>query len=307
MKKKFALMLAVSMTVGAVLTGCGNASGDAASADAAETAETQEEATADTEEKDTAEGDVEAGETEEAATGETEGADLVYAVEAGSAGEAVAQENGFQTNVVASQADALMEVAAGTSDAAIIDLLMAGAMIGEGTSYPNLTHTTELTTEEYGVGCRKGSDLASFINAAMGEAYADGTMQDLAVTYGVQEALVEQPASEFTEAESDSDVAYIKDKGTLIVGITEFEPMDYKDEAGVWIGFDADMARVVAEKLGVEAEFVVIDWDNKIMELESKNIDVVWNGMTLTAETTAAMECTNAYCNNAQVVVVPSN
>lgn len=307
MKKKFALMLAVSMTVGAVLTGCGNASGDAASADAAETAETQEEATANTEEKDTAEGDVEAGETEEAATGETEGADLVYAVEAGSAGEAVAQENGFQTNVVASQADALMEVAAGTSDAAIIDLLMAGAMIGEGTSYPNLTHTTELTTEEYGVGCRKGSDLASFINAAMGEAYADGTMQDLAVTYGVQEALVEQPASEFTEAESDSDVAYIKDKGTLIVGITEFEPMDYKDEAGVWIGFDADMARVVAEKLGVEAEFVVIDWDNKIMELESKNIDVVWNGMTLTAETTAAMECTNAYCNNAQVVVVPSN
>ncbi len=307
MKKKFALMLAVSMTVGAVLTGCGNASGDAAPADAAETAETQEEATADTEEKDTAEGDVEAGETEEAATGETEGSDLVYAVEAGSAGEAAAQENGFQTNVVASQADALMEVAAGTSDAAIIDLLMAGAMIGEGTSYPNLTHTTELTTEEYGVGCRKGSDLASFINAAMGEAYADGTMQDLAVTYGVQEALVEQPASEFTEAESDSDVAYIKDKGTLIVGITEFEPMDYKDEAGVWIGFDADMARVVAEKLGVEAEFVVIDWDNKIMELESKNIDVVWNGMTLTAETTAAMECTNAYCNNAQVVVVPSN
>lgn len=307
MKKKFALMLAVSMTVSAVLTGCGNASGDAAPADAAETAGTQEEATADTEEKDTAEGDVEAGETEEAAAGETEGSDLVYAVEAGSAGEAAAQENGFQTNVVASQADALMEVAAGTSDAAIIDLLMAGAMIGEGTSYPNLTHTTELTTEEYGVGCRKGSDLASFINAAMGEAYADGTMQDLAVTYGVQEALVEQPASEFTEAESDSDVAYIKDKGTLIVGITEFEPMDYKDEAGVWIGFDADMARVVAEKLGVEAEFVVIDWDNKIMELESKNIDVVWNGMTLTAETTAAMECTNAYCNNAQVVVVPSN
>ncbi len=307
MKKKFALMLAVSMTVGAVLTGCGNASGDAAPADAAETAGTQEEATANTEEKDTAEGDVEAGETKEAATGETEGSDLVYAVEAGSAGEAAAQENGFQTNVVASQADALMEVAAGTSDAAIIDLLMAGAMIGEGTSYPNLTHTTELTTEEYGVGCRKGSDLASFINAAMGEAYADGTMQDLAVTYGVQEALVEQPASEFTEAESDSDVAYIKDKGTLIVGITEFEPMDYKDEAGVWIGFDADMARVVAEKLGVEAEFVVIDWDNKIMELESKNIDVVWNGMTLTAETTAAMECTNAYCNNAQVVVVPSN
>ena len=72
-----------------------------------------------------------------------------------------------------------------------------------------------------------------------------------------------------------------------------------------WIGFDADMARIVAEKLGVEAQFVVIDWDNKIMELDSKNIDVVWNGMTLTDEVTSSMACTNAYCNNAQVVVEP--
>ena len=100
-------------------------------------------------------------------------------------------------------------------------------------------------------------------------------------------------------------MAYIQGKGTLIVGITEFEPMDYKDDSGEWIGFDADMARLVAKQLGVEAQFVVIDWDNKIMELESKNIDVVWNGMTLTDEVKNAMECTNAYCNNAQVVVVP--
>lgn len=229
----------------------------------------------------------------------------VYAVEAGSAGEAAANEKGYQTNAVASQADALMEVASGTSDAAIIDLLMAGAMIGEGTSYPDLVHTDELTTEEYGVGCRKGSDLASYINSVFGQSYADGSMQETAKTYGVQEALVEQKTSEFTASASDSDVAYIQGKGTLIVGITEFEPMDYKDDAGEWIGFDADMARIVAEQLGVEAQFVVIDWDNKIMELESKNIDVVWNGMTLTDEVTNAMECTNAYCNNAQVIVVP--
>ena len=69
--------------------------------------------------------------------------------------------------------------------------------------------------------------------------------------------------------------------------------------------FDADMAKLVGEKLGVEVDFVEIDWDNKVMELNSKNIDVVWNGMTLTSEVTSAMECTNAYCNNAQVVVVP--
>ncbi len=105
---------------------------------------------------------------------------------------------------------------------------------------------------------------------------------------------------------SDSDVAYIKDKGTLIVGITDFAPMDYKDDAGNWIGFDADMASKVAESLGVNVQFVEIDWDNKILELDNKSIDVVWNGMTLTSEVTSAMECTKAYLNNAQVVVVPA-
>lgn len=278
MKKKLALMLALSLTVGTVLTGCGNASDGAAQTSADNTQ-----------------------------TADAANSDLVYAVEAGSAGEAAAQDNGFKTNVVASQADALMEVASGTSDAAIIDLLMAGAMIGEGTSYPNMKYTDELTTEEYGVGCRKGSDLASYINSVFAECYADGSMKETATTYGVQEALVEQPASEFTASAQDSDVAYIQGKGTMIVGITEFAPMDYKDESDEWIGFDADMARIVAEKLGVEAQFVVIDWDNKIMELDSKNIDVVWNGMTLTSETTSAMECTNPYCNNAQVIVVPAN
>jgi len=238
-------------------------------------------------------------------TGCGEDGPMTYAVEAGSAGEAAAKANGFEYNAVTSQADALMEVASGMSDAAIIDLLMAGAMIGEGTSYPNLTYTDKLTTEEYGVGCRKGSDLASYINAVMAESYADGSMLELATKYGVQESLVEQKACEFVAA-ADSDVAYIQGKGTLIVGITDFEPMDYKNDKDEWIGFDADMARKVAEKLGVQVQFVEIDWDGKIMELNSKSIDVVWNGMTLTDEVKAAMECSVPYCNNAQVVVVPA-
>ena len=200
-----------------------------------------------------------------------------------------------------------MEVSAGTSDAAIIDLLMAGAMIGEGTSYPDMIHTDELTTEKYGVGCRKGSDLASYINAVFADSYADGSMMEIAETYGVQDAILEQEPYEYEPADSDSDVAYIQDKGTLVVGITNFEPMDYQDEDGQWIGFDADMAKMVAEKLGVTAQFVEIDWDTKIMELDSKSIDVVWNGMTLTDEVTSSMECTKAYCNNAQVVVVPQS
>ena len=113
-------------------------------------------------------------------------------------------------------------------------------------------------------------------------------------------------AAESTD-NADSDLAYVKDKGTLVVGITDFEPMDYQDDNGNWIGFDADLASAFAESLGVNVEFVEIDWDNKILELDGKTIDCVWNGMTLTDEVTSSMSCTNAYCNNAQVVVVPSS
>ena len=100
-----------------------------------------------------------------------------------------------------------------------------------------------------------------------------------------------------------ADVDAVKAAGKLVVGITDFAPMDYKED-GKWIGFDADMATAFAKSLGVEVEFVEIDWDNKIMELDGGNIDCVWNGMTLTEEVTSAMSCSDAYLNNAQVVVV---
>jgi len=106
---------------------------------------------------------------------------------------------------------------------------------------------------------------------------------------------------------AESDLAYVQGEGTLIVGITDFAPMDYTDDSGEWIGFDADMARAFAESIGVEVKFVEIDWDNKILELNNKSIDAVWNGMTLTDEVVNSMECSNAYCNNAQVVVVSAD
>lgn len=107
-------------------------------------------------------------------------------------------------------------------------------------------------------------------------------------------------------AADPADSEYVKEKGTLVVGITDFEPMDFKDEDGNWIGFDADMAAAFAEYLGVEVEFVEIEWDNKVLELNSKSIDCVWNGMTLTDEVTSSMACSTAYCNNAQVVIIPA-
>ena len=116
-----------------------------------------------------------------------------------------------------------------------------------------------------------------------------------------------QAEKETKEGASDGDMAYVKEKGTLVVGITDYAPMDYKDESGEWIGFDADMAKAFAETLGVEVEFVEIAWDNKIFELEGKSIDCVWNGMTLTPEVTSSMDCSNPYCQNSQVVIVPAD
>ena len=113
--------------------------------------------------------------------------------------------------------------------------------------------------------------------------------------------------SDDSKKASKSDVEYVQDKGTLVVGITDFEPMDYKDDNDEWIGFDADMAKAFAKSLGVDAEFVEIDWDNKELELDGKSIDCVWNGMTLIDEVKSSMECTDAYMNNAQVVVVPAD
>lgn len=107
-----------------------------------------------------------------------------------------------------------------------------------------------------------------------------------------------------TDAATESDMEAIQAKGTLVVGVTDFEPMDFKDTDGEWIGFDADLAKVFADSLGVDVEFVEIDWDNKVLELDGGTVDCIWNGMTLTDEVKSAMETTNAYCNNAQVVIV---
>ena len=105
---------------------------------------------------------------------------------------------------------------------------------------------------------------------------------------------------------AESDVAYVQDKGTLVVGMTDFAPMDYRDENGEWIGFDADMAKAFADYLGVEVEFLEINWDNKLMELDAKGVDAIWNGMTITDEVTSGASVSEPYCNNGQVVVLPA-
>lgn len=105
-------------------------------------------------------------------------------------------------------------------------------------------------------------------------------------------------------AAAESDLAYVQNKGTLVVGITEYEPMNYMDENGEWTGFDTEFARAVGEKLGVNVEFVEINWDYKYNELDSKSIDCIWNGMTITDEGKEAASISDPYAENAQVVVM---
>lgn len=104
--------------------------------------------------------------------------------------------------------------------------------------------------------------------------------------------------------DSDSDLAYVQDKGELVIGYTVYEPMNYTDKDGNFVGFDTEFAEAVCKELGVEPKFQLIDWGMKVDEVQSKAIDCIWNGMTLDAEREANMNCTKPYIKNAQVVVM---
>ena len=106
-------------------------------------------------------------------------------------------------------------------------------------------------------------------------------------------------------AAAGSDLDYIKGKGKMVIGYTVYEPMNYTDADGNFTGFDTELATAVCAKLGVEPEFVEINWDTKVVELDAKSIDCIWNGMTLTEDIIA--NCSDPYVINAQVVVMKSD
>ena len=106
------------------------------------------------------------------------------------------------------------------------------------------------------------------------------------------------------QSQDKSDLAYVKENKKLIIGYTDYAPMNYTDESGTFTGFDTELASLVCEKLGLEAEFVEINWDTKEVELNAKSIDCIWNGMTITPELKETMEITKPYVKNAQVVVM---
>ena len=144
--------------------------------------------------------------------------------------------------------------------------------------------------------------LAAGMAASLAACGSTAAITDSAAADSTADAASTAEAAEATDGESD--LAYIKEKGKMTIGYTVYAPMNYTDENGEFVGFDTELATAVCEQLGVEPEFVEINWDTKIVELDAKSIDCIWNGMTLTDDILANTACTEAYAKNAQVVVM---
>lgn len=129
---------------------------------------------------------------------------------------------------------------------------------------------------------------------------------------GADSSAADSAASDADSSAADStaseggDWAYIADKGTFVVGITLFEPMNYYDENGELTGFETEFTKAVCEKMGVEPVFQEIEWEQKELELNSKNIDAIWNGLTVTEDRKENMAFSKSYVRNKQVVVINS-
>lgn len=161
----------------------------------------------------------------------------------------------------------------------------------------------DLAVEEYGIGFRTGSDIVDEVNKIIKELYNDGTLKKIAEKYDLAANLLE-PKDVPSKASGDSDLDYIKKNGKMIIGYTVYDPMNYTDDNGEFVGFDTEFAKAVCEKLGVTPEFVEINWDTKEIELNAKSIDCIWNGFTINDEREENLDFSIPYILNKQVVVI---
>ena len=203
--------------------------------------------------------------------------------------------------------DILIELDSKTSDVGVMDSVMAGYYIneeykGELMIIPDL----ELANEKYGIAARKdGAYTAKVISKAIIDLYKEGKVLEIASKYGLEESLAidENAVIDLSDESGKADYDEIIESGKLVVGYTIFAPIAYEED-GELIGFDIELAKAVGEKLGLEVVFQVINWDTKVFELESKAIDVIWNGMTITDKIKEETSVTIPYLKNKQVAVI---
>ena len=218
-----------------------------------------------------------------------------------------------------SQLDVLVQLNAKSVDVGIMDSIMAKYYTSQDSKYASaltVIDGVKLTTEQYGIAnaealfgfvsgiaARKGSALIYYINNALVELSKDGALKTLADKFGIASDLCIDESYTAAEPTDTSDWDYIKQNGKLIIGYTLFAPIAYEDGSNLTC-FDVELARLVCAKLGIEPEFVIINWDTKENSLKGKSIDCIWNGLTIDDDRKAAMEISIPYLNNNQVAVI---
>ena len=201
----------------------------------------------------------------------------------------------------------LVELESKTSDVGVMDSIMAGYYINE--EYKGklmIVSDLVLADETYGIAARKeGAYTAKVISNAIIELSKEGKVAEIANKYGLEQSLAidESKAYDLQDETGKADYDAIIAKGELVIGYTVFAPIAYEED-GKLIGFDIELAEAVCAKLGVTAKFQKIDWDTKVFELNSKNIDVIWNGMTITEELQKNTSITIPYLKNKQIAVI---
>lgn len=146
-------------------------------------------------------------------------------------------------------------------------------------------------------GCTK--EAAAATTAAAAETTAKTTAADTTA------AAKTDTSAETTAAAADGSLAKVKAAGTLILGLdSAFPPMGFVNENNEIVGFDIDLAKEVTKRMGVELKLQPIDWSSNILELNSGNIDCIWNGFTISEDRKAEVNFTDPYMQNRQVVIV---
>ncbi|MDD3171170.1 MAG: transporter substrate-binding domain-containing protein [Bacilli bacterium] len=205
--------------------------------------------------------------------------------------------------------DILTELNSKTSDVGVMDSVMAEYYISQDTSFSDKLMIIEdlvLAEEEYGIAARKeGAYTAAIISNTLAALANDGKVDEIAQKYGLENGICidENYNADLNTVEGKDDWDYITNKGKIIVGYTVFAPIAY-EEGKELIGFDIDLARAVFTELGIEVVFQVINWDTKEFELDSKTIDLIWNGLTINEERQESMAISIPYLTNKQVAVI---
>ena len=223
---------------------------------------------------------------------------------------------GKECLAVATQLDALNGLVKGDADIAVIDSVMAGYYMSGVDTFKDyqVLENVVLAEEKYGIAAKKGNDaLMSKVNEAL-IALADTEYKTVAGTYGLTtELLVKADTTNPYAAATDGSWDKVAGAKKVIIGYTLFAPIAYNEGDGadaVLKGFDIDLAKAVFaylnEKYSTEVaiEFQIIDWNQKESMLENGSIDLVWNGMTITAEREAEMCISVPYLANKQVAVI---